>query len=117
MLDIKAFDNTLHSLLTTRQNERVLASAKLLFEAGKLHELRYLLIPERTDSPEEIRGLLQFVLTLGANTPVRLNAFQHHGVKGEALTWPTMKKPDLKKIAQNLRDSGLENVITPTVYI
>lgn len=117
MLDIKAFDGDLHSLLTTRSNERVLASARLLYEAGKLHELRYLLIPERTDSTAEIAELSKFVMALGTDLPLRLNAFQHHGVKGEARDWPTMKQSDVERIAQDLRAAGLSNVVTPAVYI
>ncbi|KZK88611.1 Benzylsuccinate synthase activating enzyme [Pseudovibrio sp. Ad46] len=117
MLDIKAFNNTLHRLLTTRSNERVLATAKLLFDSGKLHELRYLLIPGRTDSDEEIEDLANFVRALDTDTPLRLNAFQHHGVKGEALTWPTMKEPDVERIAAELRSAGLTNVVVPAVYI
>lgn len=117
MLDIKAFENTLHSLLTTRSNQRVLASAKQLFAAGKLHELRYLLIPGRTDSSQEIKELADFVRALDSATPLRLNAYQHHGVKGEALTWPTMKEPDTERIAAELRSAGLTNVVVPAVYI
>ncbi len=117
MLDIKAFDDTLHNTLTTRSNERVLTSAKLLFKAGKLHELRYLLIPERTDSSKEIKALSEFVQTLDAGIPLRLNAFQHHGVKGEALNWPAMKKPDVERIAVKLREAGLKNVMTPSTYL
>ncbi len=117
MLDIKAFHTTLHNLLTTRSNKRVLASARLLFKAGKLHELRYLLIPNRTDSSEEIEKLIRFVEALSPNLPLRLNAYQHHGVKGEALTWPTMKEPDVERIAADLRSAGLTNVVTPAVYV
>lgn len=117
MLDIKAFDDDLNGRLTTRSNERVLASAKLLYDAGKLHELRYLLIPKRTDRPEELEQLKAFMLDLDADLPLRLNAFQHHGVKGEALNWPTMQKPDVERIALELQTAGVKNVITPAVYV
>ncbi|KZL15425.1 Pyruvate formate-lyase 1-activating enzyme [Pseudovibrio axinellae] len=117
MLDIKAFDRALHVKLTGRSNERVLASARQLFEAGKLHELRYLLIPERTDGQQELKQLFEFVRELDVDLKLRLNAFQHHGVKGGALKWPTMKKADVERIAQDLKARGLKNVVTPSVYI
>lgn len=117
MLDVKAFDDDLHCALTTRSNERVLASAKLLFDAGKLHELRYLLIPGRTDSPDEVQHLIALMTDLDPALHLRLNAFQHHGVKGEALNWPVMPKEGVEEIAAQLKAAGLTNVSVPSVYI
>lgn len=117
MLDIKAFDTSLHEALTGRPNARTLASARLLHAHGKLEELRFLLIPGKTDRPEEIRSLLQFTKELSADLPLRLNAFQHHGVRGEALEWPVMTEVSVEAIAALLRMGGLKHVTTPAVYL
>ncbi|MDD7910516.1 YjjW family glycine radical enzyme activase [Pseudovibrio exalbescens] len=117
MLDIKSFDCDLHCKLTGRTNERVLASARFLHAEGKLHELRYLLIPGMTDVPAEIDRLLDFVLDLSPGLNLRLNAFQHHGVRGEAQDWPAAEKDRVEEIASQLRRGGLSNVTTPAVYI
>ena len=117
MLDIKSFDNPTHRELTTKDNLKSLQSARFLHAAGKLHELRFLLIPGKTDNDAELDGLIEFVRTLGDDTRVKLNAFQHHGVKGKALDWEKMSKVGVDKAAERLRAAGINNVITPAVYL
>jgi len=82
-----------------------------------LDELRYLLIPEHTDSTAELQKLAAFIAELDPQIPLRLNAFQHHGVKGTAQKWPVMKKEDVERIADNLHKAGLRNIIRPAVYL
>jgi pyruvate formate lyase activating enzyme len=117
MLDIKAFDERTHENLTGKSNNRSLRSARILQAAGKLHEIRFLLIPDKTDVDEEVDQLIDFVVSLGPDTRVKLNAFRHHGVKGEALDWETMPQSGVDKTAQRLRAAGINNVITPAVYV
>lgn len=117
MLDIKAFQQPLHHELTGRDNLLSLQSAKILYVAEKLYELRFLMIPGKTDGEAELSGLIDFVATLGPDVRVRLNAFQHHGVKGEALDWQKMHETDVIAAAERLRAAGINNVITPTTYL
>ena len=117
MLDIKSFDNPTHRALTGKPNGKSLESARLLKAAGKLYELRFLLIPGKTDSDAELDGLIGFVKALGADTRIRLNAFQHHGVRGEALGWETMSEAGVDRAAERLRAAGIDNVTTPAVYL
>lgn len=117
MLDIKAFDPDLHVELTGRSNQRSLASARLLAATGKLHELRFLLIPGKTDRPQEISALIQLLRELGPGVRLRLNAFQHHGVTGPARSWPVMTKEPLEAIAATIRNDGNREVATPAVYL
>jgi len=117
MLDIKSFDSATHQALTGMQNVKSLESARLLQAAGKLHELRFLLIPGETDSDAELDSLIRFAKALGGDTRVRLNAFQHHGVKGEALGWEKMTEAGVRKAAERLRAAGIGNIATPAVYL
>ena len=117
MLDIKGFDSSTHTALTGMPNATSLASARLLHAAGKLHELRFLLVPGRTDSDAELDSLVEFVTELGADTRVKLNAFQHHGVKGAALGWDKMSEAGVDRAAGRLRAAGIDNVATPAVYL
>ena len=117
MLDIKSFDNSTHESLTGMPNEKSLQSARLLHAVGKLYELRFLLVPGKTDSDTELDALIEFLKSLGADTRVRLNAFQHHGVKGEALGWDKMAEAGVEKAAEKLRVAGIERVATPAVYL
>jgi pyruvate formate lyase activating enzyme len=117
MLDIKSFDAPTHEALTGKQNARSLASARLLHAAGKLYELRFLLIPGKTDNDSELDSLIGFVKELGADTRVRLNAFQHHGVRGEALGWDKMSEVGVDRAARRLQAAGIDNVVAPAVYL
>jgi YjjW family glycine radical enzyme activase len=117
MLDIKAFAGSTHQALTGRDNRRSLQSAQTLQAAGKLYELRFLLIPGETDCDAELDGLIDFVGTLGKDVRIKLNAFQHHGVKGKALTWLKMPESGVDTAAERLRAAGIDNVITPAVYL
>lgn len=117
MLDIKAFHQRAHRELTGKDNYRSLQSARILHAAGKLYELRFLLIPGKTDSNAELDGLVDFVRTLGADIRVKLNAFQHHGVRGDALAWDKMPQAGVDRAAERLRAAGINDVITPAVYV
>ncbi len=117
MLDIKAFDANTHHGLTGRGNERSLASARLLHEAGKLHELRFLMIPQRTDTGDELDHLIDFALSLDPELRIRLNAFQHHGVRGPARSWEKVSREGVEAAATRLRAAGLRNIVTPMVWL
>jgi pyruvate formate lyase activating enzyme len=117
MLDIKAFGRSTHVDLTSRDNSRSLRSVRLLHAAGKLHELRFLLIPGRTDSEAELDSLAEFVKSLGSDVRVKLNAFQHHGVRGEALRWDKASESGVIAAAERLRAAGIDRVVTPAVYV
>lgn len=117
LLDIKAIDIQLHQALTGRPNQRVMQSLRTLHQARRLHELRYLVIPGFTDQPSEVQALAELVLSLDANIPVRLNAFQHHGVIGPAREWPKARQHDIQVIVQQLQQAGVREIITPAVYV
>lgn len=117
MLDIKAFDADTHLGLTARGNEKSLASARILHAAGKLHELRFLMIPDRTDTECELGRLIEFVISLDRTLRISLNAFRHHGVRGEARGWKKMERAATEAAGSRLRDAGIVNVVTPTVWI
>ena len=117
MLDIKAFDPALHHGLTGQNNAKTIAAAKTVQDAGKLYELRFLVIPGKTDTVAEIESRTEFSLSLGPDIRVRLNAFQHHGVRAEAQDWETMAKTGIDKIAAHLGKAGISEVITPVLYL
>jgi pyruvate formate lyase activating enzyme len=116
MLDIKSFATDLQKELTGHDNNAALDAAHVLLKAGKLYEIRYLLIPGKTDSTAELDQLVAFIQTLGLNTRVRLNAFQHHGVRGPALELDTMPKSGVDAVVELLADAGIHNVTTPAIY-
>ncbi len=117
MLDIKSFDGSRHRELTGKENSKSLRSARLLHDAGKLHELRFLLVPGKTDGDAELDALIAFVKSLGGDVRVKLNAFQHHGVRPKAREWAPMSKAGVGSAAERLRHAGIRDVATPAVYV
>ncbi|MGR3660990.1 MAG: YjjW family glycine radical enzyme activase [Paracoccaceae bacterium] len=117
MLDIKAFDPALHHVLTGQGNAKTLKAAKTVHDAGKLYELRFLVIPGKTDTNIEINHLTNFTLSLGFDIRVRLNAFQRHGVRAEAREQGGITEASMNRIAEHLRKAGITEVITPALYL
>lgn len=117
MLDVKAFDPARHCALTGQDNARVLASARLLAKAGKLAELRFLMVPGQTDSEDEAAAFQAFAASLGPGLRLRLNAFQHHGVRGPARDWPAMRREGVEALAARLTAAGLGPVVLPSVWL
>jgi len=117
MLDIKAFSRARHLALTGRGNDKVLASARIVQAAGKLYELRYLMVPGMNDQEEEIAALIGLAHELGDGLRIKLNAYQHHGVRGAARDWPKMPRDGIEAAAARLRAAGLATVVTPVVYL
>ena len=106
MLDIKAFAMDLQKELTGHDTSAAQNIARVLLKAGKLYEIRYLLIPGKTDNTAELDQLVAFIQSLGLDTKVRLNAFQHHGVRGLALDQDIMPKEGVDAVVELLADEA-----------
>ena len=118
MIDLKGWHEPVHLALTGWGRERVLASLQLLAQAGKLAEVRLLLVPGRSDFLDATgaleEALTTFLLSLGP-VPIRLNGFRHHGVRGEALSWPEAGSADLTVLANALKAKGFGSVMLPAI--
>lgn len=118
MIDLKGWGESVHLALTGRGRERVLASLQLLAQAGKLAEVRLLMVPGRSDFLDATGALQEalttFLLSLGT-VPIRLNGFRHHGVRGDALSWPEAGSADLMVLANALKDKGFGAVMLPAI--
>ncbi|WP_425858517.1 YjjW family glycine radical enzyme activase [Aeromonas sp. INTO2] len=118
MIDLKGWRESVHLALTGRGRERVLASLQLLARAGKLAEVRLLQVPGQSDYLDATGtldgGLAAFLQALGP-VPIRLNGFRHHGVRGEALSWPEAGSADLTVLANALKAKGFGSVMLPAI--
>jgi pyruvate formate lyase activating enzyme len=112
MIDLKAWDGFIHEKLVGRDNRAVLNSIKHLAKLDKLYEVRLLPIPNQTDYTENMPQLIAFLASLPASVDIRLNAFQHHGVVGDALLWERYSKQDLELLKQQLQAKLPHSVIT-----
>ncbi|AVT49615.1 YjjW family glycine radical enzyme activase [Shewanella baltica] len=119
MVDLKAWQQDTHRYITGRDNHAVFKSIQLLAQQQKLYEVRLLHIPSITDYEQEIEALATYLLQLqlGADMRVKLNAFHHHGVVDDALTWPSCTQADIERLAAKLAKRGVTNLILPSCYI
>lgn len=88
MIDLKALDPEIHHLLTARPNDQVLRSIDLLFAAGKLEEVRVLIMPGYNTDPDEVAATGAWLEEHCPGTPLKLITFRHHGVRSEGLHVP-----------------------------
>jgi len=117
MIDLKSWLQETHRYITGRDNHRVFRSLNLLSQHSKLYEVRLLQIPGVTDFESEIDALAGFLTQLPPTTRIKLNAFQHHGVTGEALTWQTSSEESIERLASQLTERGVKQPLLPSVYI
>ena len=88
MLDVKAVDPERHRRLTGSTNERVLASLDRLHAAGRLAQLRLLVVPGFNDSPDELRRTGAYLTAHAPGVPVQLTGSRPHGVRSTARRIP-----------------------------
>ncbi|NUW67634.1 YjjW family glycine radical enzyme activase [Vibrio coralliilyticus] len=117
MIDLKSWQEETHHWLVGRDNHKVIHSIRYLADKQKLHELRLLHIPNRSDLDKEVTEVARLINTLPDNINVRLNAFQHHGVMGEALEWPKCTESQMLQFHDALRPLIQHHIQLPSVYV
>ncbi|ABV89254.1 YjjW family glycine radical enzyme activase [Shewanella pealeana] len=117
MIDLKSWQEHTHRYITGRDNHRVFSSLKLLAAEGKLYEIRLLYIPKISDIDSEVNAIAGYLTQLPDSVRVKLNAFQHHGVTGEARLWDTCSEQQMLELAARLTERGVGNLVLPNVYL
>ena len=88
MLDLKALDRETHLALTHHSNAPVLMSLHHLAAAGKLAEVRLLIVPGFNDGEDVLRDTGDYLAEHAPGVPVRIIAFRPHGVRAAARDIP-----------------------------
>ena len=79
LLDLKSWNAGRHKILTGIENGPVLEFARRLGQLKKPIWVRFVLIPGRTDSPEDIAGIAEFAARLGVVERVDVLPFHQMG--------------------------------------
>ena len=85
MVDLKCLDDAIHRRMTGSGNARILASIRLLAAAGKLHEVRLLLLPGVNDADDLLAQTGAWLATIDPRMRVKVIGFRHHGVRPSPL--------------------------------
>lgn len=114
LFDLKALEPSMQARLTGRTLDRVVSNLHRMAALGRLVELRLLLIPGATAEPAALDALVGFVAGLPGAAPLRLQAYRHHGVRGEGLSLPELGPEALQWAVEHARKRlGAERVLTP----
>ncbi|WP_050938449.1 YjjW family glycine radical enzyme activase [Vibrio harveyi] len=117
MIDLKSWQSETHHWLVGRDNHRVFQAIQYLAEASKLYEVRLLHIPGKSDLDTEVATVGHYLQALPESVNIRLNAFQHHGVTGEALGWEKCSQDEMERFHAQLSQFISRPMTMPSVYV
>jgi pyruvate-formate lyase-activating enzyme len=111
MVDLKALDPEVHRRLTGgHDNHRVLDSIRVLAAAGRLYEVRLLLIPGENDSPDMLARTAAWLLAIDPSMRVKVIGFRHHGVRTVGRQWHEASPDDVHRYGDVLADAGIRTL-------
>ncbi|PKF51825.1 YjjW family glycine radical enzyme activase [Enterovibrio nigricans] len=116
MIDLKSWQSETHRWLIGRDKHRVIETIDLLADIGKLHEVRLLHIPGKSDLDTEVDAVGAYLNKLPKSVQIRLNAFQHHGVMGQALEWEKCSEAEMDRFHDLLFARIQRPMLKPTIY-
>lgn len=114
MLDVKAFDDQAHLALTGKSSAPVLRNAVSLAQAGKLEEIRTVIVPEELPNEETVDQITRLLAFVPGGTRIRykLIAYRSMGVRPpfqKTFRSPTAAEMEhCKKIAER---NGVQNIV------
>lgn len=111
MIDLKALDPEVHLRITGQPNDAVLASIRHLAAAGKLYEVRLLLIPGVNDAAASLRHTADWLLSVDPSVRVKVIGFRRHGTRVAAHALPEATGDGLAHSAAVLADAGVRDLV------
>lgn len=112
MLDLKALDPDVHHRLTGSTNETVLASLDRLQAAGRLAQLRLLVVPGYNDTAEQLRRTGAYLAAHAPGVPVQVTRFRPHGVRAAAREIPAPTPDEGEQYGAWLAESVPRELLT-----
>lgn len=85
MIDLKAFSQDCHLVLTHTNNNSVKANLRLAAQSGKLYEVRLTLVEDFNDDPNELNAYFNFILVLPGYPRLKIIPYSPFGVNGSFL--------------------------------
>jgi pyruvate formate lyase activating enzyme len=110
MVDLKALDPEVHRRLTGRSNDRVLSSIRRLAGAGRLYEVRLLLVAGQNDDPDMLARTGAWLGEIDPDLRVIVIGYRPHGVRRGPLPLRAPGPDALATSVGVLRGVGLHDV-------
>lgn len=112
-VDVKAFDNEFYRHVCGAKFEPVLRTCERMKEKHIHLEITYLIIPGYNDGAEEIKQFSEWVVGIGADTPVHFSRFHPHYRMTNISSTPLETLEEAHKIA---KECGIEHVYIGNVF-
>ena len=114
MLDVKAWDDEEHKKLTGYSSQMVIDNAIKLAKAGKLEEIRTVVVPGYLDNEKTVDGITKALAPLQGEKPLRyrISAYRPFGVREPYLS--QMQSPtreELERLADIARNNGISDIV------
>lgn len=112
MLDVKAWDEAEHIRLTDCSNRMVLRNLRFLAQAGKLDEVRTVVVPELMNAEVTVRSVCETLCAMDAqNVHYKLIRFRSMGVRAEYRNLAVPPEALMRKLEAVAHSMGIRNTV------
>lgn len=112
MLDVKAWDEAEHIRLTDCSNRMVLRNLRFLAQAGKLEEVRTVVVPELMNAEATVRSVCETLCAMDAqNVRYKLIRFRPMGVRAEYRNLAVPPETLMRKLEAVAHSMGIKNTV------
>lgn len=111
MIDMKSFHEEEHKALTGVSNKLVLRSMNIMAEAGKLYEIRTVVIPDLLDNMRNVIGGAEFIVKFNPEIRYKLIKYRQHGVREDLLVSHSPSDEEMKDLYETAERIGCRNIL------
>ena len=114
MLDVKAWDDEDHLKLTGKSSKPVIDNAVKLAKAGKLEEIRTVVVPGYLDNKKTVDQITKLLAPLQGEKPIRyrISAYRPFGVREPYRSeMISPSREELEELAEIARKNGFKEIV------
>lgn len=111
MIDLKSFHEEEHQALTGVSVKMVLRSMTLAAEAGKLYEIRTVVIPDVLDNMRTVIGGAEFIVKHNPDIRYKIIKYRQHGVREDRLQSRSPSDEEMNDLYEVAQRIGCRNII------
>lgn len=108
MIDLKCFDDQIHTRMTGQSNQAVLRSIELLASVGLLYEVRMLIVKDVNDDHDLLRRTGEWLASIDPEMRVKVIGFRRHGTRPHDPALIEPSPADLDAATEHLQAGTLQ---------
>ena len=111
MVDMKSIHEEEHKALTGVSNKLMLNSLEMLAIAGRLYEVRTVIIPDVLDNLRNVIGVAEFIVKHDPNIRYKIIKYRQHGVRKDKLLSRSPNDEEMKDLYEVAKRIGCTNIL------